>query len=406
MSARWLVLVESNTTGSGRQFCAAARAHGLRPVVLAGRPSRYPYLDEDGYDRRQLDTSDLAAVRRACHELGGGTGAVAGVTSSSEYFVATAARVARELCLPAPDPAAVTRCRHKDQQRAVLAGAGVPVGAFRPAREPDEAAAAADALTYPVVVKPTMGSGSVGVRLCADRSAVVRHAAALLGAATDERAQAVPRLVLVERYVAGPEFSVETFDDRVIAVVAKHLGPAPHFVETGHDAPASLPPESSTVLGDTALAAIRALGLGWGAAHTELRLSADGPVVIEVNPRLAGGMIPALLRHALDVDLVDAVVCRAAGMPAGVRPRHVAHASIRFALAREPGVVNGLLGLARARSTACVTTAGFTVSVGDDLAITHSFRDRVGYAIATGGDPTATADCATRAAAQMCVVTR
>jgi S-sulfo-L-cysteine synthase (3-phospho-L-serine-dependent) len=406
MSAPWLVLVESNTTGSGRQFCAAARARGLRPVVLAGRPSRYPYLDEDGYDRRQLDTSDFAAVRRACHELGGATGAVTGVTSSSEYFVATAAQVARELGLPAPEPAAVTRCRHKDRQRAVLAAAGVPVAAFRLAGEPDEAAAAADALTYPVVVKPTTGSGSVGVRQCADRQAVLRHATALLDAATDERGRAVPRLVLVERFVAGPEFSVETFDERVVAVVAKHLGPAPHFVETGHDAPACLPAGISAALGDTALAAIRALGLGWGAAHTELRLSADGPVVIEVNPRLAGGMIPALLQHALDVDLVDAVVCRAAGRPVTMRPRHVAHASIRFALIREPGVVDGLRGLARARATGCVTTAGFTVSVGDDVAITHSFRDRVGYAIATGADPTTTADCATRAAAEMCVVTR
>lgn len=402
MNAPWLVLVESNTTGSGQQFCAAARARGLRPVVLANRPDRYPYLDRDGYDRRQLDTSDAAAVRRACHDLDD----VAGVTSSSEYYIATAARTARDLGLPAPDPRAVTRCRHKDRQRAVLAAAGVPVAGFRVAHGPDEAGDAADALTYPVVVKPSTGSGSVGVRLCAERSAVVDHAAALLGTATNERAQAVPRLVLVERFVTGPEYSVETFDDRVIAVVAKHLGPAPYFVETGHDAPAPLPPAAAAALGDTALAALRALGLGWGAAHTELRLSAAGPVVIEVNPRLAGGMIPALLRYALGVDLVDAVVCRAAGRPVALDPRHRTHASIRFALTREPGVVRALSGLAEAVATPTVTTAGFSVSVGDDLAITHSFRDRVGYAIAAGEDPHTTADCALRAAAEIRVVTR
>ncbi|GAA3452376.1 ATP-grasp domain-containing protein [Dactylosporangium matsuzakiense] len=400
MSTPWLVLVESNTTGTGRQFCAAARARGLRPIVLASDPSRYPYLDEDGYDRRVLDTADAAAVLQACHHLGD----VAGVTSSSEYFIATAAEVATKLGLPSPDAPAVARCRHKDQQRIVLAGAGVPVAGFRLAREPAQAVAAG--LGYPVVVKPSMGSGSVGVQLCPDRAAVERHATALLDAPVNERAQAVPRLVLVEQYVTGPEFSVETFDDRVVAVVAKHLGPEPHFVEHGHDVPATVPPAVATALGDTALAAIRALGLGWGAAHTELRLSAGGPVVIEVNPRLAGGMIPALLRLALGVDLVDAVVGRAAGRAVDVRPRPLAHASIRFAVADTPGVVADRTGLDAARATPSVTAAEFTVPVGADLAITHSFRDRFGYAIAAGEDPSTTADRARRAAAELHVVTR
>jgi len=40
MSIRWLILLESNTTGSGRLFCAAARRLGLRPVVFTHDPGR------------------------------------------------------------------------------------------------------------------------------------------------------------------------------------------------------------------------------------------------------------------------------------------------------------------------------------------------------------------------------
>jgi len=83
----WLALVESNTTGSGRLFCAAAGRLGLRPVLLARDPGRYPYVAADRIDSRVVDTGDPAAVRAACASLGG---TVAGVTSSSEYYVAIA----------------------------------------------------------------------------------------------------------------------------------------------------------------------------------------------------------------------------------------------------------------------------------------------------------------------------
>ncbi|UXX92169.1 ATP-grasp domain-containing protein [Streptomyces sp. AD2-2] len=43
---------------------------------------------------------------------------------------------------------------------------------------------------------------------------------------------------------------------------------------------------------ETAEAAVRALGIVLGPAHVELRLGPEGPVLIEVNPRLAGGWIP------------------------------------------------------------------------------------------------------------------
>ena len=50
MADEWLVLLESNTTGSGRLFCSAARELGLRPVVLSRDPGRYPYVESDGID--------------------------------------------------------------------------------------------------------------------------------------------------------------------------------------------------------------------------------------------------------------------------------------------------------------------------------------------------------------------
>lgn len=398
-----LALVESNTTGSGREFCAVARARGLRPVVLTAAPDRYRYLDEDRVDRQVLDTGEIGAVLGACERLAKSDG-LAGVTSSSEYFSASAAEAAARLGLPGPDPAALVRCRQKDRQRGALAAAGVPIPSYRPVGDEAEAVRAASEIGYPVVVKPTTGSGSVGVRLCPNATTVAEHAAALLSTAENERGLPVPRVVLVEQYVVGAEFSVETFDQTVVGVVAKHLGPAPFFVEIGHDFPAPVRPKLAGALGEVARAAIAALGLGWGAAHTELRVTPDGPVVIEVNPRLAGGMIPSLVRLAGGADLVDAVVARASGHDPSPAPRPRSHASIRFVVADRPGTIAAIRGLNRARSAAGLVAAEITVGVGDQVAISHSFRDRVGYAIAIGQDAASAAGRAGRAAAHLHVV--
>jgi biotin carboxylase len=217
--------------------------------------------------------------------------------------------------------------------------------------------------------------------------------------------------VLVEQYVTGPEVSVETFGSQVVGVTAKHLGPLPDFVEAGHDFPA----DGQEAAAATALRAVEALGLAWGPAHTEVRLAPGGaagrggpssegagspvsPVVIEVNPRLAGGEIPVLVRLATGVDLVGATVDLATSAVPAVRrrpDRPGSYASIRFLLPPSGGRVRAVTGLDRAAAVPGVVDAVVSVAPGEMLRRTGSFLDRVGYVIAaapTPGDARAAAE--------------
>ncbi|GIJ24296.1 ATP-grasp domain-containing protein [Micromonospora lutea] len=388
-----MVFVESNTTGTGRHYCRAARSRGLRPVLLARVPSRYPYLDQDGIESLVLDTSDVETVVGACRHLG----SVTGITSSSEYFVPVAARAALRMGLAGPDPVAVERARHKGLQREALLAAGVPVPDFRVIRTAAEATSVATELGCPVVVKPVRGSGSVGVRLCRTNREVVEHATRLLATRVNERGLPVEPEVLVERFVDGPEFSAEFFDGAPVGLTAKHLGPPPHFVETGHDFPAELEPEAVAALTECARAASQALGLTWGATHTELRLSQDGPMIIEINPRLAGGLIPELVRAALGIDLVDCVIARASGDLPKLRPLRDEHAAIRFLLAPGEGRVAAIDGVERASRAPAVRAINIGVAVGDQVTVTGSFTDRVGSVVttaSTGSEAARRADAA------------
>lgn len=389
-AARWFALVESNTTGTGRDFAEAARRHGLRPILLTRNPRRYPYVAELDLDVSEIDTTSAVAVETACREL-----RPAGVASSSEYFVHTAAVVAGVLGLPAPAPAAVARCRDKAVARERLAAHGVAVPDFVVCRTVEQVREAARALATPVVVKPVFGSGSAGVRACADPGTAGEWARHLLaGTGT----------VLVEREITGPEYSVELLGGAVAGVTGKHLGDRPYFVETGHDFPAPAPAAVTAALSSVAMDALRAVELTSGPAHVELRLDGTGrPHVIEINPRLAGGLIPRLIGHATGRDLIDEVVAAASGRPVTPRAATARHASIRFIVPPRSGAVGRVTGLRRARTVPGVVEVACSLTGGSVIDIAHSFTDRKGHAIATGADAVSAATAAEHAIGQIAI---
>ena len=86
------------------------------------------------------------------------------------------------------------------------------------------------------------------------------------------------------------------------------------FRETGNFVPGILPPELHgpviTMVDDT----IEALGIVNAVIHTEIKITADGPKLIEVNGRL-GGRPPYVLRRVSSVNLFQSAFQIAVGTP-------------------------------------------------------------------------------------------
>ena len=158
---------------------------------------------------------------------------------------------------------------------------------------------------------------------------------------------------------------MEVLDGAVVGVTAKHVGSAPYFVETGHDFPAQVPAPVGAALESVTLAALRAVGLTTGPAHVELRLDGVEPRVIEINPRLAGGLIPRLIHQATGRDLIDEVVGGAAGLRRARPSRLTGTPSIRFLVPpRGPGR-RRCPGCAEAAALPHVVEAVCTAAPGD-----------------------------------------
>jgi S-sulfo-L-cysteine synthase (3-phospho-L-serine-dependent) len=370
-------------------FVRSAVRQGFRPILLAGDPRRYDYAGQEGGEVINVDTQNKSAILDVCHRIGSGNSVLSGVTSSSEYFIETAATIACELGLPGPLPHAVSRCRDKSLQKDCLKRSSVRVPEFRSTSSTEEAAAAAVHIGFPVVLKPVCGSGSIGVRLCMDECEVVSQAEYLLAQRTNERGIPIPCRILIEEYVIGKEYSVEVFGGRVIGITRKHLGYLPNFVEIGHDYPGEASKKEEAMMSTEVSSALQALGLCWGPAHCEVRISRGRAVIIEINPRLAGGYIPELVRLAHGIDIVEETIKSVVGLASNPEKVLDEHASIRFIIPEIGGRLIAVEGLYGAEVLPGVAEARIYKQLGEIVHRNGDFRDRIGHVIATGKTATA-----------------
>ncbi|MGW4021856.1 ATP-grasp domain-containing protein [Streptomyces sp. NPDC005009] len=236
-----------------------------------------------------------------------------GVITSCDYYLSVVARTAARLGLPGPAPEAVGNACRKDATRRVLADAGVPGPRFAVHEEWAGLARSAREIGYPLVVKPVDLCAGMYVRRVDDEEQLAAAVKALGEFPVNARGQRRAPVVLLEELLDGPEVSVETVSHagavHVVGVTDKSVGGAPAFIETGHMFPAALPSADAGAAEQTALGALKALGLTDGVvAHTEIKLTSAGPRVVEVNPRPAGNRITELIRHVTGLDLAAAFV--------------------------------------------------------------------------------------------------
>lgn len=92
------------------------------------------------------------------------------------------------------------------------------------------------------------------------------------------------------------------------------MPPAFPFRETGFFIPAALDDDLAAEVLEVAERAAHALDVRQGCLHTEIKLSPSGPIVIEVNGRIGGG-VPEMLFAATGVKLLELAFDIALGVP-------------------------------------------------------------------------------------------
>jgi D-alanine-D-alanine ligase len=188
-----------------------------------------------------------------------------------------------------PGVAACARCMDKVLAKHAMREAGVPTPdflafnqtAFRELGAADALGQLEQRLGFPLVVKPSRGGSSLGVRFAAIAAEVP---GALVSAFSyDDR-------VLLERFVDGRELAVSVLGGEPLPVVEAFPADGDRYDfearyeigRTGFVCPAELTDAERETVTEAALATYRALGCS-GFARVDLILGAGGPQVLEAN---------------------------------------------------------------------------------------------------------------------------
>ncbi len=318
---------------------------------------------------------------------------VAALLTVNEYLTPLLARACAALGLPGNDPARADAARNKAAMHRAFARHGVTAPTTLVVDDEDQLRRllAAGRIAFPCVIKPADGAGSTGVTIAHTAAAAIPawHAARatqrMYGMAGDRR-------VLVQDYVAGTEYSIESLTQHGrtthLCATAKTVTLGAYPVEVGHSLPAAMPPAAEKAVHHQVERAIAAAGIRNGASHTEMMLTPDGHcTVIEIGARIGAGHIGALIQHALGIDPWTALWDIALGQPADLTATRHDHATVRFLTTPHTGHLLAVTGLPEPGPH--IPQVRLRAAIGDQVEPTRANRSRLGHLIVTGPDATA-----------------
>ncbi|WP_431045164.1 ATP-grasp domain-containing protein [Streptomyces sp. P1-3] len=388
-ATRRLQLLALNPTDSVTEgFLPAAARLGLAVTLLTDQPAAH----ERAYRRYAaaggllpdlaVTPCDVRDFREVIGRIAAGPARPDAVFSNSDHLQTQAALAADFLGLPGKDWRAALRTKNKAQLRRTLAESGADTvwsAELGPAQDP--AVLTALAPPFPCVVKPREGVASEDVRLVAD-------AGELLARCREIRSRRPGEALVVEEFLHGPLRTLETLGDgrtlHAYASFSTELSPPPHFIEER----LVLLPEPPQPHTAQVLDQLRALGVGFGASHTEYVVQGDRARLIEVNYRAIGDQCDLVLAGLLGVPLFDHILRTHLGepLPDDLGARTDARARLEYVTADRGG------RLVSAPAASVRETGGVRLDyrplreIGEEHPLHHTNRDFLGVLRATGTD--------------------
>lgn len=236
------------------------------------------------------------------------------------------------------------------------------------------------------IIKPTDNAGSRGVVLLNGSSFPSNDQ--LLQAYEYSRDNARGGVVMVEEYMTGPEVSVEAMtingETTIVTITDKFITPPPYFVEIAHSEPSILDEETKEQICKITKKALKAIGLINAPSHTEIKVTKEGPKIVELAARLGGDFITSkLVPLSTGVDMVGNSVLLATGANVDLTPTRQNGSAIHFIQGAE-GILKNIVVDEEIYHLEGIEEVSLYKKPGD---LTHSIRssnDRLGHIITTG----------------------
>ncbi|WP_087974141.1 ATP-grasp domain-containing protein [Oceanobacillus rekensis] len=300
-----IVFLGANKSGSSREAIKAAERMGYLTVLLTNR-SKFLLQRTEFPDVHEMMFSEFTKedLIQCIIELENQGKEIAGILSFIESYVCLACELSDEWGISSFSTEAMRKMENKIETHQVLKGiTSAKFEVFHPF----------DSLSMFLnrhkkgkwIVKPPNSTGSKDIIL-ADNQNKLRQAIQHLS----NKRHGQP--ILVEEYLDGPQYLVEVLIDagtvHIVAVIKQSFSEFNPFVVTGYSIQTDLEEVFYNRLYENVTSIIQAFNFTKGACHLELRFVRGEWKLIEINPRISGGAMNAMIEKAYGINLVEQTI--------------------------------------------------------------------------------------------------
>jgi biotin carboxylase len=306
-SQKILVVVDGYSSGS--QLPSVMKEHGWKCVhvrSLPKVPSYYlatfrgdDYIDHFTYEGN-VDTLARALDRYK----------PSAVLPGTETGVVVADLLAAALGLPGNDPSSSNARRDKYEMHNRMKDAGLRSMDHYLAQDFDGLLSWAQGGSWPVVIKPQASAGTDSVTFCKDPSELEEAFQHLYGATNQLGTR--NDAVLAQRFLSGQEYFINGVSGNGRHVITeiwrtdKVRVPGAGLIYDRSVLFDPTEPDMAPIV-SYVCGVLDALGVRYGANHTELMVTDQGPTLIECASRLSGGLNRPAANYAVGISMLDLV---------------------------------------------------------------------------------------------------
>jgi biotin carboxylase len=247
-----------------------------------------------------ISTIDLGKVLQLAKEKN-----INGILTTSDYPVIIVASVAKELNLKGMSTDVAELCTNKYLQREFFQITGIKTPNFKLITDSNNL----NQIThFPTIIKPIDSSASRGVKKVNNYDELKQQYDITVQYSRQAK-------VIVEDYIVGREFSVETYTQNglttIVAITEKiikgeEIG---FFVEDTHIIPARITSIEKSLISTEVMKAITMMKINDCPTHTEVKLNENGAFIVEIACRLGGDYITSdLVPLSTGVDMLENLI--------------------------------------------------------------------------------------------------
>jgi biotin carboxylase len=250
----------------------------------------------------------------------------------------------------------------------------------------------------PLIIKSPRSSGSKDVLL-------VETAEDFIKAIKYFQQRKLSSHVVIEEYLIGPQYLVEVVVNHsevsIIAIIDQEVSSFNRFIITGYEYPTQLSNQEQETLTNVVKSILWDLDLQHGTCHLELRLVNGRWKLIEINPRMAGGVMNRLILEATGINLAKETIKLYLGIEPSLLPNYNKHVFAQFVTVNSTGRLLKVTGKLKASKFDCIKEVYIKPHKGSILTPPLSMGNRYAFVLASSEVPNQAKEMAKLAAKEI-----